>query len=245
MTDAAILVIGNEILSGRTRDANIQFLATELGALGIPLAEVRVVRDDTADIVAGLDALRSRYTYVFTSGGIGPTHDDITSASVAAAFGVALVRDPEAVRRLALRHRGDDLNAARLKMADIPAGASLIDNPISQAPGFRIGNVFVLAGVPSILQAMFASLKPALAAGAPLQSRSVTMAVREGDLAEQLAAIQSRHPEVEIGSYPTFAEDGPRVSIVARGAQVAVLDQVEGEVRALAADLGATVIAAD
>lgn len=245
MTDAAILVIGNEILSGRTRDANIQFLATELGTLGIPLSEVRIVRDDTADIVAALDALRSRYTYVFTSGGIGPTHDDITSAAVAAAFGVELVRDAEAVRRLALRHRGDDLNAARLKMADIPAGASLIDNPISQAPGFRIGNVFVLAGVPSILQAMFDWLKPALAAGAPLRSRTVTMAVREGDLAEQLAAIQSRHPEVEIGSYPTFAEDGPRVSIVARGAQVAALAQVADEVRALAADLGATVIAAD
>ncbi|CAA7622999.1 molybdopterin-binding protein [Magnetospirillum sp. SS-4] len=242
MTSAAVLVIGNEILSGRTRDANVQYLGTQLAELGIVLAEVRIIRDDTAAIVEALNALRARHAYVFTSGGIGPTHDDITSAAVARAFGVALARDPEAVARLRSRYGEDELNAARLKMADIPEGAALIDNPVSQAPGFRLGNVFVMAGVPRILQAMFDGVRAGLAGGPPQVSRSLTLAVREGDLAEGLALLQSAHPHVEIGSYPTFADGCSRVGVVARGVDAGELERVMDGVRVLAATLGAAIL---
>ncbi|EME71154.1 nucleotide-utilizing enzyme [Paramagnetospirillum caucaseum] len=241
MANAAILVIGNEILSGRTQDANVAFLGKELAARGVTLSEVRIVRDDQAAIVAALDALRSSHTYVFTSGGIGPTHDDITSAAVAKAFGVALERDPEAVRRLQNRYGEGELNAARLKMAEIPAGAELVDNPISQAPGFRLGNVFVMAGIPAILRAMFEGIRHTLAEGPPQVSRSVTLTVREGDLAEGLGRIQDRHPEVDVGSYPSFTDGRSLVTIVARGTDPGRLDSVMSETRALAAELGAAV----
>ena len=239
MANAAILVIGNEILSGRTQDANVAYMGAELAARGITLAEVRIVRDDQPAIVAALDALRASHTYVFTSGGIGPTHDDITSAAVARAFGVPLERDPEAVRRLQSRYGDGELNAARLKMAEIPVGAQLVDNPISQAPGFRMGNVFVMAGIPSILRAMFEGIRHTLAEGPPQISRSVTLAVREGDLAEGLTRIQDRHPEVEVGSYPSFTEGRSLVTIVARGTDAGRLDNVMAETRVLAAELGA------
>jgi len=239
MANAAILVIGNEILSGRTQDANVAYLGKELAARGITLAEVRIVRDDQPAIIAALDALRASHTYVFTSGGIGPTHDDITSAAVARAFGVPLERNPEAVRRLQSRYGDGELNAARLKMAEIPVGAQLVDNPISQAPGFRMGNVFVMAGVPSILRAMFEGIRHTLAEGPPQISRSVTLAVREGDLAEGLTRIQDRHPEVEVGSYPSFTEGRSLVTIVARGTDAGRLDSVMAETRVLAAELGA------
>lgn len=241
MANAAILVIGNEILSGRTQDANVAYLGKELAARGITLAEVRIVRDDPAAIVAALNALRAAHSYVFTSGGIGPTHDDITSAAVAKTFGVALERNPEAVRRLQSRYGEGELNAARLKMAEIPAGAQLIDNPISQAPGFRLDNVFVMAGVPSILRAMFEGIRHTLAEGPPQLSRSVTLGVREGDLAAGLTRIQDRHPEVDVGSYPSFTEGRSLVTIVARGTDAARLEQVMAETRALAAELGAAV----
>lgn len=242
MNDAAILVIGNEILSGRTRDANIAFLGLELARLGIALSEVRIVPDREPAIIEALDQLRARYTYVFTSGGIGPTHDDITTATVARAFGVPVVRNEEAVRRLQARLGDTPLNDARLKMALIPEGAALIDNAISAAPGFRLGNVFVLAGVPSILQAMFASLAPLLDGGPPVDARQVTMAVREGDLAAPLTDLQARFPTIEIGSYPSFAESGPRVAVVARGTEPATLARVEDEIRALARSLGADLL---
>ncbi|KIL99634.1 Molybdopterin binding motif CinA N-terminal domain [Paramagnetospirillum magnetotacticum MS-1] len=241
MANAAILVIGNEILSGRTQDANVAYLGKELAARGITLAEVRIVRDDQAAIIAALDALRATHTYVFTSGGIGPTHDDITSAAIAKAFGVALERNPEAVRRLQSRYGEGELNAARLKMAEIPAGAQLVDNAISQAPGFRLDNVFVMAGVPSILRAMFEGIRHTLVEGPPQLSRSVTLCVREGDLAEGLARIQDRHPHVDVGSYPSFTEGRSLVSIVARGVDAGELDRVMTETRALAAELGAAV----
>ncbi len=241
MANAAILVIGNEILSGRTQDANVAYLGKELASRGITLAEVRIVRDDQAAIIAALDALRATYTYVFTSGGIGPTHDDITSAAVAKAFGVALERNPDAVRRLQSRYGDGELNAARLKMAEIPEGAQLVDNPISQAPGFRLGNVFIMAGVPSILRAMFEGIRNALAEGPPQISRSVTLTVREGDLADGLGRIQDRHPDVEVGSYPSFTEGRSLVTIVARGTGAAQLDAVMAETRALATDLGAAI----
>ncbi|MBI3446308.1 MAG: competence/damage-inducible protein A [Magnetospirillum sp.] len=242
MVNAAVLVIGNEILSGRTKDANVAYLGAELAARGIILAEVRIIRDDQAAIIAALDTLRASYTYVFTSGGIGPTHDDITSAAVAKAFGVDLVRDPEAVRRLQERHGAGELNAARLKMAEIPRGASLIDNPVSAAPGFRIENVFVLAGVPRILQAMFDGLRSSLAEGAAQISRTIALLVREGDLADGLTSIQESHPLVEIGSYPNFTAKQPHVAIVARGTDPSELERVIAEVRALAGQLGALVL---
>jgi molybdenum cofactor synthesis domain-containing protein len=241
MVNAAILVIGNEILSGRTQDANVAYLGKELAARGITLSEVRIVRDHQPAIIAALDALRAAHTYVFTSGGIGPTHDDITSAAVAKAFGVALERNPEAVRRLQSRYGDGELNAARLKMAEIPAGATLVDNPISQAPGFRLENVFVMAGVPSILRAMFEGIRHTLAEGPPQLSRSVSLSVREGDLAEGLTRIQDRHAEVDVGSYPSFTEGRSLVTIVARGTDAAQLDRVMVETRALAAELGAAV----
>ncbi|RAU21751.1 competence/damage-inducible protein A [Paramagnetospirillum kuznetsovii] len=242
MATAAILIIGNEILSGRTRDANVAFLGAELAARGITLAEVRIVRDDSDAIVAALNELRRHFTYVFTSGGIGPTHDDITSAAVASAFGVALKRNPEAEACLRTRYAANEMNAARLKMADIPQGATLIDNPVSQAPGFRLDNVFVLAGVPRILQAMFDGIKGGLAGGPPQHSRSITLAAREGDLAEGLAAIQTAHPETEIGSYPSFTEGRSLVTVVARGTDPAMLDNVLAETRALAVRLRAAVL---
>lgn len=241
MANAAILVIGNEILSGRTQDSNVAYLGKELAARGVTLAEVRIVKDDQAAIVAALDALRASHTYVFTSGGIGPTHDDITSAAVAKAFGVGLERNPEAVRRLQSRYGKGELNAARLKMAEIPAGAALIDNPISQAPGFRLDNVFVMAGVPSILRAMFEGIRGTLEEGPPQMSRTITLSVREGDLAEGLSRIQDRHPEVDVGSYPSFIEGRSLVSIVARGVDAGMLDSVMAETRALAAELGAAI----
>lgn len=242
MAKAAILVIGNEILSGRTQDANVAYLGGELAARGVTLAEVRIVRDDRAAIIAALDALRTTHDYVFTSGGIGPTHDDITSEAVAAAFGVTLERNAEAVRRLLTRIPESQMNAARLKMAEIPAGAELIDNPVSAAPGFRIGNVFVMAGVPRILQAMFDGIRHTLAEGPAQLSASLTLRVREGDLAEGLSQIQDRHPRVEIGSYPTFMAGGSQVSVVARGTDEAELAAVMAETRALARSLGAEVL---
>lgn len=240
---AAILVIGNEILSGRTRDANVAFLGGELAALGITLAEVRMVRDETAAIIAAVNQLRQSFTYVFTSGGIGPTHDDITTEAVAQAFGVAVERNPEAVRLLQGRYTASDLNAARLKMADIPRGASLIDNPVSQAPGFRLDNVFVLAGVPRVLQAMFDTVKGGLNGGPPQLSHSITLAAREGDLADGLSTIQDRHPETEIGSYPSFTEGRSLVTVVARGTDTAKLDEALAETRVLAKRLGVAILA--
>lgn len=241
MAKAAILVIGNEILSGRTRDLNVSYLASELAALGVPVAEVRIVRDEYPAIIAGIEALRHTYTYVFTSGGIGPTHDDITSAAVAEAFGLPLERHEEAVRRLTSGREGEAAPSL-LKMADLPRGASLIDNPLSQAPGFRLDNVFVLAGVPDVLRAMFETLRPIVRSGPPLVSRSVTLAGYEDAIADRLTALQAAYPEIEIGSYPTFAAEGARVAVVASGYDPEELEQVATAVRTLAAAAGVAVI---
>jgi molybdopterin-biosynthesis enzyme MoeA-like protein len=233
---ACILVIGNEILSGKTQDANIQFLGFELAKLGIRLEEARVVRDVPDAIVRHLNECRAKFTHVFTTGGIGPTHDDITAECVALAFGVDLVLDPEAVERL--KRGGRPLNEARLKMARVPRGAELVDNPVSNAPGFRIGNVFVFAGIPSIARAMFASAIPMLAKGLPIQSVAVDVLLKEGDFAEVLENIQRKYAEVEIGSYP-FSRDGQHgATLVVRGTDKPLINRVGEEIVAAMTALG-------
>ena len=213
---AAILVIGDEILSGRTKDKNIGYIAEYLTAIGIDLKEVRVVADDEPEIVAALNALRARYTYVFTTGGIGPTHDDITADCVAKAFGVTIDVDPRAKALLLTRIAEKDMNEARLRMARIPAGADLILNKVSAAPGFRIGNVHVMAGVPSIMQAMLDEVAPTLKTGVKMLSETVRADCREGDIGGPLGEIAKAHPDVMIGSYP-FQDDGkPNTNLVVR-----------------------------
>lgn len=213
---AAILVIGDEILSGRTKDKNIGYIAEYLTNIGIELREVRIVPDVQEEIVAALNALRARYTYIFTTGGIGPTHDDITADSVAAAFGVSIDHDPRAIAMLAERFPPDQLNEARLRMARIPAGADLIANSVSKAPGFNIGNVYVMAGVPSIMQAMLDVVAPTLTTGVKILSDTVRAGLREGDIGTALGEVAKAHPDVSIGSYPFFSETGPDTNVVVR-----------------------------
>lgn len=235
---AALLIVGNEILSGRTTDANLPFLAKRLNELGIRLTEARVVADTEAAIVRAVNELRAACDYVFTTGGIGPTHDDITSGCVAKAFGTVLERNPEAVRRLEAHYKPGMLNEARLRMAKIPVGATLIDNPVSTAPGFRLGNVFVMAGVPRIMQAMFEGFAPTLVGGRPVISRSVSCTLGEGALAKGLGEIQARHADVDIGSYPYYRVGGFGVSLVARGTDAAKLETVAREIADLITSLG-------
>ncbi|MFL5084357.1 MAG: competence/damage-inducible protein A [Xanthobacteraceae bacterium] len=214
---AALLVIGDEILSGRTKDKNIGYVAEYLTNIGVDLKEVRVVADDEGAIIEALNALRTRYTYVFTTGGIGPTHDDITADCVAKAFGVSIDVDPRARALLLTRIAEKDLNEARLRMARIPAGADLILNKVSAAPGFRIGNVHVFAGVPAIMQAMLDEVAPTLKTGARMLSATVRADLREGDIGSELGAIAKAVPEVTIGSYPFFDEQrGPNTNVVIR-----------------------------
>src|SRR6202049_1577508 len=201
---AAVLVIGDEILSGRTKDRNIGYIAEYLTAIGIDLKEVRVVADEEGAIVAALNALRARYTYVFTTGGIGPTHDDITAECVAKAFGVPIDYDPRAVAIMKERYDalGTEMNEARMRMTRIPEGAELVANKVSAAPGFWIGNVVVMAGVPSIMQAMLDDVAPKLKTGVRMLSETVRADCREGDVGTELGEVAKAHPEVMIGSYP-------------------------------------------
>ena len=214
---AAVLVIGDEILSGRTKDKNIGYIAEYLTNLGIELREVRVVPDIEEEIIAALDALRHRYTYVFTTGGIGPTHDDITADCVAKAFGVGISIDPRARAMLLERIPEKDMNEARLRMTRIPHGADLIPNSVSKAPGFRIGNVHVMAGVPNIMQAMLDAVAPTLKTGAKMLSETLRADLKEGDIGSELGAVAKAHPDVMIGSYP-FMDDrlGPNTNVVVR-----------------------------
>jgi molybdenum cofactor synthesis domain-containing protein len=204
---AALLVIGDEILSGRTKDKNIGFIADHCTAIGIRLKEVRVIADDETAIIAAVNALRRAYTYVFTTGGIGPTHDDITADSIARAFGAGIGVDPRAVALLRERYAEADLTPARLRMARIPAGAELIENSVSRAPGFMIGNVIVMAGVPAIMQAMLQAVTPSLRKGAKMLSQSIRVNAPEGMAAAPLAECQRAFPDVAMGSYP-FHENG-------------------------------------
>jgi molybdenum cofactor synthesis domain-containing protein len=215
---AAVLVIGDEILSGRTKDKNIGAIADMCTAVGIDLKEVRIVADDEPAIVEAVEVLRGRYTYVFTTGGIGPTHDDITADCVAKAFAVPLVVHPDAVAILKerLAKTGGELNEARLRMARIPRGAELVANKISGAPGFWIGNVITMAGIPAVMQSMMEEVLPKLKTGVKLLSESVRADAKEGDVGTELGVIAKAHPETIIGSYPFFDERGPNTNIVVR-----------------------------
>jgi molybdenum cofactor synthesis domain-containing protein len=230
---ACVIIIGNEILSGRTHDANLPYLAKALNGVGIRVMEARVVRDDECAIVEAVDACRHAYDYVFTTGGIGPTHDDITAACLAEAFGVELVRDPRAVDLLTRHYAAAELNEARLKMAEVPQGATLIDNPVSSAPGFRIGNVVVLPGVPRILQAMVDGLVVNLRGGDPVLSRTISAFTTESGIAAPLSAVQDAHPQVEIGSYPFVRSGRFGVSLVVRSTDRAALDAAAVAVAAM------------
>ena len=213
---ASLVVIGNEILSGRTQDKNIPFIANLLNEHGIVLSEVRIVADKEEAIIEAITMLRFRDDYVFTTGGIGPTHDDITSRALAKAFCLPLHYDAEALERLR-HHYGERLNDARRKMACMPRGSVLIDNPISHAPGYRIENVLVLAGVPTIMQAMLRGALPSLQGGAVLKSHSLACSCAEGDIAHILNQLQKDYADIEIGSYPWFTPNDLGVQLVLRG----------------------------
>ena len=235
---ACLIIIGNELLSGRTQDENLSYVGARLGDLGVALREVRIIADVEDDIVAAVNACRAAFDYVFTTGGIGPTHDDITAGSIAKAFGVALELDAEARARLQAAYGDAELNQARLRMAHIPVGATLIDNPVSSAPGFQIANVFVMAGVPTIMQAMFETIRDRLVGGPALRTRTVSVYLPEGELAGPLAVLQKRYADIAIGSYPFFRARRLGSSIVLRGTDMARLDGAKAELTALMRDLG-------
>jgi molybdenum cofactor synthesis domain-containing protein len=235
---ACVIIIGNEILSGRTQDANLAHIAQGLNQVGVRLKEARVIPDIEEVIVRTINEVRAAFDYVFTTGGIGPTHDDITADSIARAFGVKNVIHPEALKLLQASYKPEDLNPARLRMAHTPEGAELIVNAVSRAPGFRIGNVFVMAGVPSVMRAMFDGLKHTLKGGAPVQSRSVACTLAEGLIAAGLEAIQYRYPELDIGSYPFYRQGHFGTSLVLRGTDAARLATATEAVATLIRSLG-------
>jgi molybdenum cofactor synthesis domain-containing protein len=235
---ASVLIIGNEILSGRTQDANLAFLARGLNEAGIRLREARVIPDDPAVIVATVNETRHTFDYVFTTGGIGPTHDDITAQCIADAFGVSLIMHSDAKRLLETHYPPGQLNEARLRMAMVPAGAVLLPNPISRAPGFQIGNVFVLPGVPSIMQGIFEQLKYRLVGGDKVLSRTVSCHLAEGTLARDLGVLQQRYSDLEIGSYPYFRRGDFGVTLVLRGTDRERLAAATDELKALIRSLG-------
>jgi molybdenum cofactor synthesis domain-containing protein len=243
---ACVLVIGNEVLSGRTQDANIRFLAVKLGELGIPLREVRIIPDVPETIVATVNEARAKFNYVFTTGGIGPTHDDITSECVAAAFGVPWEPHPIAWARMEAAYKPGEFNAARQRMATMPRGATLIDNAMSVAPGFQMENVYVMAGVPRVMQSMFEWLAPGLQGGRKIEQRAVhSYGLPEGVIAEGLTEIQKRYPEIDLGSYPFYRPTGNGVTLVAKGTSGEEAETVIAEVTALIKVLGRTPIAGE
>jgi molybdenum cofactor synthesis domain-containing protein len=231
---AALLIIGDEILTGRTKDKNIGYIAEYLTGIGIDLREVRVVPDVEEEIVSAVNALRTRYTYLFTTGGIGPTHDDITADCIAKAFGVGIGHDPRTVAMLQERYTPEELNEARMRMARIPDGAGLIENPISKAPGFTIGNVYVMAGVPSIMQAMLDNIAPTLKTGARMIIETIEAeGLAEGIYAAGLSEIAAAYSGVSIGSYPSFSTAGFRNQIVVRGKDPAEVAKAAADIRTL------------
>jgi molybdenum cofactor synthesis domain-containing protein len=240
LVTAAVLVIGDEILSGRTKDRNVGYIAEYLTNIGIELREARVVPDIEDEIVAALNALRQRYTYVFTTGGIGPTHDDITADAVAKAFGVAIQEDPRALAMMMERYLPGDLTAARRRMARIPVGADLVENPISKAPGFRLGNVIVMAGVPNIMQAMLDFAAAKLETGQKMIAETIEAGgLPEGRYGTALGEVAAAHPGVSIGSYPAFLDGRFRNQIVVRGKDAASIAAAREAIGAMLARLAA------
>jgi molybdenum cofactor synthesis domain-containing protein len=235
---AAVLIIGNEVLSGRTQDANLNYIALKLSKIGIRLCEARIVADVEQEIVSAVNALRAKYTYLFTTGGIGPTHDDITADSIAKAFGVKVGEHPEARARLAAHYKSADLSAARLRMARIPLGGDLIDNPVSAAPGFRVENVYVLAGVPNIMQAMMDNVAASLTHGPAIHSLTVSGFVAESKIAEELGVIAAANPQLDIGSYPWFRMGRFGTALVTRGTDEAAVRRASDAIFALVAKYG-------
>ena len=232
---AAILLIGDEILSGRTRDSNLHFLAGQLTAHGIDLREARLVGDEHAAIVTAVNALRAGHDHVFTSGGIGPTHDDITADAIADAFGAPIGKRADAMALLQAHYdrRGQEFNAARQRMARIPEGARLIDNPVSTAPGFSLGNVHVMAGVPAVFEAMVASVLPGLVGGPPILSQTLRVERGEGDIAAGLASIAAEFPDLSMGSYPFFQNGAYGTNLVIRGSDAARLGEAMARLKGL------------
>ncbi len=240
---SALIIIGNEILSGRTHDKNLAFLGTGLSEIGAPLREVRVIPDIESVIIDTVREVSARYTYVFTTGGIGPTHDDITSASIAKAFNRKIIRHPEAETLLRAHYTSGKINEARLKMADVPEGSELITNPVSAAPGFKVENVFVMAGVPRIMQAMFEAIRPQLKGGAAVLSQSVTTDLPEGTIADGLTRIQEKYSDTEIGSYPNYMHGGFCTTLVVRSTNDARNIAATDEIKRLIISLGGAEIA--
>jgi molybdenum cofactor synthesis domain-containing protein len=239
---AAVLLIGDELLSGRTQDVNLQTIAKFVAPLGVQIAEARVVADVPDEIVASVNELRAKYDYVFTTGGIGPTHDDKTADAIAAAFGVGIDVHPEARAILEAHYKGPgNLNEARLRMARTPIGATLVPNPVSKAPGFQMGNVFVMAGVPSIMRGMLEGVGPRLQGGAVVRSRGVRgKGVREGDIAKDLEALElATNGAVSFGSYPWFGPDGYGLHLVARSADTDALEKAGNDLKDLIRSRGA------
>lgn len=244
---ACLLIIGNEVLSGRTQDANLQYIATRLGELGIPMREVRVIPDVAETIIETVNEVRRKFDYVFTTGGIGPTHDDITSECIARAFGVPWEPHPVAWKQMAAHYAAmtppGDFNAARQRMATMPRGAALIETSASVAPGFRMENVHVMAGVPRIMRGMFEAVAPTLKGGKAVSSRAVhAVGLMEGRVADGLSRIQGEFPQLDIGSYPYERATGNGVSLVAKGTDEAALDAAAAAITILISDLGLTPI---
>ncbi|MFK7993015.1 MAG: competence/damage-inducible protein A [Granulosicoccus sp.] len=237
---AAVLLIGNELLSGRTQDINLSYIARRLQEKGIRVKQARIIPDNERTIVDSINELRAQHDYLFTTGGIGPTHDDITADCVAKAFGVELPINEEAERILNayFREREIESNKERLRMARIPVGASLVDNPVSAAPGFRMDNVFVFAGVPRIMQAMLDSVLPELSEGTVMKNRTVTCNLGEGTIAAGLRTLQEQYPDVEIGSYPGKMDDQYLLSLVATSLSIERLDEVCSRIEQLIDQLG-------
>ena len=232
---AALCVIGDELLSGRTKDKNIGYIADHLTAIGIQLKEVRVVPDEEPEIVAAVNALRARYTYVFTTGGIGPTHDDITADAIAKAFGVGIDVDERALTPMKayFERRGVELTPARLRMARIPVGAELVENSVSIAPGFMLGNVVVMAGIPSIMQVMLDAATKYLRTGKKMLSAALDLHRPEGEIAGMFEDLQKRYPDVPMGSYPFIRDGKPGTQLVLRSTDAARLADAENELKML------------
>ena len=240
VSTAGIIIIGDEILSGRTKDTNINWIATELNNIGVRLIEARIISDDSETIIETVKTFTKKFTYVFSCGGIGPTHDDITTESVASAFNQKLVKDPEAMRRLKIHYEGTNIefNEARQKMAIIPTNSILIDNPVSSAPGYKIENLFVFAGVPKIMQGMFSTILHDLIGGIKLKSKTVSSNVGEGLIAKDLEQIEKKFKAVKIGSYPYFKPGNFGTSIVLRSEYESLLNQASQAVLSAIIKLG-------